>query len=175
MGGAMLDRRIQRGIRLSTGVALAVLLLGPAPGDRFNTASAQVGGAQMTISMTGPDGDQTFDAYTPAIAFNSTRQRDLVIWTAYTAPIQAVVKNYGQRIDAATGAKIGPGFYISDNRSYQLSPGDHCTPSIAYNSVANEYLVVSRQSEPSNAYQADGRCTGSASRPTVAWSVVRRG
>ena len=171
----MLVPRFRPSIKIWFGIAVAVVLLVASPANRFTSASAQTFATQLQISTTGPDGDPTFDAYSPAIAFNSTDNEYLVIWTAYIAPMQAVGSNYGQRIDAATGAKVGvPGFYISDNRSYQQSPGDHCTPSVAYSPVANEYLVVSRQSEPSNFYQAaevygqrlahDGSLLGAPSR-----------
>ena len=129
----MFARRIRGVIKIRTGVVIVVVLLAALSADRSTSASAQVFGTQFQISTTGPDGDPASDAYSPAIAFNNTDNEYLVIWTAYGAPIQAVVKNYGQRIDAATGTKVGvPEFYISDNRSYEQAPGDHCTPSVAY-------------------------------------------
>jgi hypothetical protein len=92
----------------------------------------------------GPDGDENYDAYPPAVAYNSMDNEYLVVW--YGDDTGGLANNeyeiFGQRVNAATGAEIGTDFRLSDmgpegNPNYSAR-----SPAVAYNSAGNEYLVV---------------------------------
>ena len=116
-------------------------------GQRINAATgAAVGANDVRISDMGPDGNTSYGAYDPAVAYNSAGNEYLVVWWGDDNTGSLVMGEYeifGQRINAATGAAVGANdFRISDmgpdgNTSYDAS-----VPDVAYNSAGNEYLVV---------------------------------
>ncbi len=65
-----------------------------------------------------PDGNVSFAALNPAVAYNAMNNEYLVVWSGDddTAPlVDEEFEIFGQRIDAATGAAIGTNdFRISD-------------------------------------------------------------
>jgi hypothetical protein len=116
-------------------------------GQRINAATgAEVGTNDFRISDMGPDGNDIYDAWHPAVAYNSTDNEYLVVWYGYddTAPLVFdEFEIFGQRINAATGAEVG----INDFRISDMGPDgntdyDARYPAVAYNSTDNEYLVV---------------------------------
>ena len=123
-------------------VALALL-----PVQAWGQAVDRVVGADdvatpdVRISNMGPDGDVNFDALHPAVVYNSTDQQFLVVW-AGDHSTDGDVEIFGQRLDAASGERLGQVFRISD-----MGPGgdaafDASTPAVAYNSTDNTYLVI---------------------------------
>src|SRR5262245_47260540 len=114
-------------------------------GQRLNAATgAEVGTHNFRLSDMGPDGDTSFAAFFPAVAYNSVNNEYLVAWlgTDNIGPLGASeVAVFGQRLNAATGVEVGANdFLLSD-----LGPGanttiDETRPAVAYNSVNNEYL-----------------------------------
>ncbi len=102
----------------------------------------------IAVSHTGPDGDPTFDAFLPQVAFNPALNEYLVVWEATQgAGLASIV--FGQRLDALTGMRaVEEDFAISsDPEGFNF--GDARFPAVAYNSNANEYLVVwARQLAP---------------------------
>ncbi|GEM_PF-926864 len=110
------------------------------------TVASEVGSNDFRISDMGPDGDDDFDAFGPAVAYNSANDEYLVVWAGDDnsgSLVDGESEIYGQRINAATGAEIGADFRISDMGA---TDGDTAfaaqRPAVAYNSTANEYLVV---------------------------------
>ncbi|MCB0322790.1 MAG: hypothetical protein KDD69_04420 [Bdellovibrionales bacterium] len=106
----------------------------------------EVGTNDARISQMGPDGNTMFGGDHAAIAYNSTNNEYLVVWTGDTAAAPLVdgeFEIFGQRIDAITGALVGSqGFRISDmGPNGDINYGAF-NPSVTYNSVDNEYLVV---------------------------------
>ena len=101
---------------------------------------------RFRISAMGPDGDQLYDAFIPAVAYNSVNHEYLVVWQGddNTPPlVDDEHEIFGQRIDAATGAEVGvDDFRISDMGPDGDSAYDAERVAVAYNSVDNEYLVV---------------------------------
>ena len=92
----------------------------------------------------GTDGDEDFDAFNPAVAYNGTNNEYLVVWQGDDdSLVDNEVEIYGQRIDAETGAEVGADFRISDMGA---TDGDTAYraqhPAVAYNSTDNKYLVV---------------------------------
>ena len=94
----------------------------------------------------GPDGSAAFDAFDPALAYNSLANEYLVVWEAddNTPPlVDEEFEIFGQRIDAATGAEIGDNdFRLSDMGPDGSEDFDAFGPALAYNGLNNEYLGV---------------------------------
>jgi len=90
-------------------------------------------GDNFQISMTGPADDITFDAFFPAIAFNSTGNEYLVTWQqAVFSPRSRDI--YGQCLDSS-GNTLGDSFRIGMQEGSSL-------PDVAYNPMGDEYLVT---------------------------------
>ncbi len=111
------------------------------------TIDPEIGTNDFRISDMGTDGDPDFDAYRPAVAYNSVNREYLVVWegddnTGLLGDYEPEI--FGQRINAATGEEVGANdFRISsmgtdDDQYYE---GAHY-PDVVYNSVNDEYLVV---------------------------------
>ncbi len=115
-------------------------------GQRINAANGDEVGADFRISdMGATDGDEDFDAFNPAVAYNSTDNEYLVVWQGDDdtgALVDDEVEIYGQRIDAETGAEVDTDFRISDMGTDGDEDFDAFNPAVAYNSEDNEYLVV---------------------------------
>lgn len=116
-------------------------------GQRVEGGSgAELGVNDFRISDMGVDGDIDFDAREAAVAYNGTNNEYLVVWegddtTGTLADGETEI--FGQRINASTGAEIGPNdFRISDMGPDGDPVFDAAQPAVAYNSVNNEYLVV---------------------------------
>ncbi|MDD5724015.1 MAG: hypothetical protein PHY29_09825 [Syntrophales bacterium] len=117
-------------------------------GQRINAATgAEVGTNDFRISDMGGTGNANYKAFTPAIAWNSTNNEYLVVWTGNDnigLLVQGEDEIFGQRINAATGAEVGTNdFRISDmggtgDTDYDAS----LYPVVTWNSTNNEYLVV---------------------------------
>jgi len=84
-----------------------------------------------SFRISGPA--SVFHDVNPAVAYNPTSNQFLVVWV-YGAPDQTQVIR-GQLL-AGDGTRIGPNFRIS------YSPGSPASPSVAYNSINEQYLVA---------------------------------
>ena len=119
-------------------------LVGAMPAGLSNT-TPQLTGQDFRISHMGPDSDTHFFALDPAIAYNSNTNEYLIVWAADNqsgALVNDEFEIYAQRVNAASGAPIGPRLRISDVGSDGDPDFDAYDPAIAYNSVNNEYLIV---------------------------------
>ena len=101
--------------------------------QRLNAAGEEIGANDFRIS------DVTGQMTT--VVYNSVENEYFVIWMAESEPGTLDTEVFGQRL-SATGEELGPEIRIS-----HMSPaGDDdflgIFPSLAYNSIANEYLVV---------------------------------
>jgi Ca2+-binding RTX toxin-like protein len=103
---------------------------------QFVSASGIAIGSNSRISTTGSD-DGAREASEPAIAYNSVANEFLVTWTADGLPIAGEFEIFGQQLSSA-GEKLDSPVRISTTGS----DGDAFEPAIAYNSVANEFLVT---------------------------------
>jgi hypothetical protein len=102
-------------------------------------------GADFRLSDMGPDGDVNYGAYVAAVAYNSTEDEYLVVWHGDDdtgALVDEEYEIFGQLVDAATGAEIGTDLRLSDMGPDGDANYDASSPAVAYNSTANEYLVV---------------------------------
>jgi hypothetical protein len=114
-------------------------------GQRLTAAGGAIGTNDFRLSDMGPDGDTGYFAFNPAVAFNATADEYLVVWygTDNTAPLVANENEiFGQRLDG-TGGELGANdFRISDMGPNGNSNYSAYDPVVAWNAIANEYLVV---------------------------------
>jgi LPXTG-site transpeptidase (sortase) family protein len=112
-------------------------------GDR--SLGDEVGNNDFRISDMGPDGDGSYDAQAPSLAYNSTNNEYLVVWEGddNTAPlVDNELEIFGQRL-SATGVEVGNNdFRLSDMGTNGVTSQDAQSPDVAYNSTNNEYLVI---------------------------------
>ncbi len=119
-------------------------------GQRLNAATgAEVGTNDFRISDMGPDGDVEWDPEFPAVAYNSTNNEYLVVWTSDEFFAGALTNDeleiWGQRLNAATGAEVGANdFRISDMGGIGDPDYDAGFADVAYNLTGNQYLVAWR-------------------------------
>lgn len=141
--------RRTRGARLGA-AALATLLASAAGAPASGLAGAAprfpgIGGA-IRVSDMGPNGDPNFSALDMAVAYNSQDDEYLVVWYGDDDVGPLVEDEYeifGQRIDAASGAPLGANDFRISDMGPNGDPDFGATfPAVAYNSEANEYLVV---------------------------------
>ncbi len=115
-------------------------------GQRIDAATgAEVGPNDFRISDMGPDGDVTFEGGEPQVAYNSINNLYLVVWEGddNTPPfVNEEFEVHGQLIDGATGSEIGADFRISDAGPDGLNSRDAGVPAVAWDSIANRFLVV---------------------------------
>jgi hypothetical protein len=116
-------------------------------GQRLDAVTGTpVGANDFRISDMGPDGNADFDAFHPAVAYNGVNNQYLVVWSGADNTgilVAGEFEIFGQQLNAATGAPVG----ANDFRISDMGPdGDihygASSVAVAYNGVANEYLVV---------------------------------
>jgi hypothetical protein len=114
-------------------------------GQRLTAAGSLAGANDFRISHMGPDGNTSYAAVQPAVAYNSQGNEYLVAWRG-DDDAGTLVDNefeiFGQRLTAAGGLAGTNDFRISD-----MGPDGNVAitafnPALAYNPQANEYLVV---------------------------------
>jgi Ca2+-binding RTX toxin-like protein len=108
-------------------------------GQRLSATGAAVGADDFRISEAGTDGDANRSATNPAIAYDSKANEYLVSW-ATDDLTNNEFEIFGQPV-SANGAKLGFELRISSAGADGDTNRDASEPAIAYNSVANEYLV----------------------------------
>ena len=106
----------------------------------------EVGENDFKISSIGPANETIYDSQTPAVAYNPDTNRFLVVWSAddnRDGAVNTEFDIFGQFVDAATGSLVG----ADDFRISDMGPrGDDgfraIDPSVAYNNISKEFLVV---------------------------------
>ena len=109
----------------------------------------RTGGGVLTndfrISDVGGTGSAASNARDPDVAFNSTYNQYLVVWSA-DDPVDGVVDNefeiWGQVLDADGGGLYTNDFRISSNGGSGNAAYDADCPAVVYNPSRDEYLVV---------------------------------
>ena len=149
---------------------ISALLIGAA----CVAVAANLGPDDRQVSFTGAPGTTATDAVSPDLAFDSTNQRYLLVWSADEADGDFLI--HGQLLTGAAGAPVSPAFTIS-------APGpvgtDHRQPAVAYSPEHNQYLVVwSSDVLNTGAYEimgqlvnADGQLVGAMRRYSDMGSV----
>ncbi|MBJ7453816.1 MAG: hypothetical protein JHC71_17290, partial [Blastococcus sp.] len=113
--------------------------------QRISAAGAEVGADDVRISSMGPDGDASYDAWNPRVAYNGDDDEYLVVWEGDDnsgGSVDNASEIFGQRL-SATLAEIG----ADDVRISTMGPEgnaafDALRPDVAYNPVSGEYLVA---------------------------------
>ncbi|HEX5036273.1 MAG TPA: myxococcus cysteine-rich repeat containing protein [bacterium] len=114
-------------------------------GQRLSAAGAPVGDDDFRISQAGNDGNALQTARAPDVAYNPDRNEYFVVWDANHLLVPGGFEReiYGQRLAGDTGAAVGSNdFRISTAGPSGDSQFSAIFPSVAYNPVAGEYLVV---------------------------------
>lgn len=115
-------------------------------GQRINASTGALLSTPVRLSDMGGDNDATYQATEPSVSYNSTNNEYLVVWIGddNTSPlVNNEFEIFGQRVNAATGAELGTNdFRISDLGTNGDTSFFADSVDVAYNSVANEYLVV---------------------------------
>ncbi|MEM7033119.1 MAG: DUF11 domain-containing protein, partial [Chloroflexota bacterium] len=123
-------------------------------GQRLDgTTGVEVGTNDFRISDVGGDTNTLVDARRPAVAYNSTDNEYLVVWHADDTDAPGITNDefeiFGQRLNGTTGEEVGTNdFRISDVDGSGSTNSFAQEPSVAYNSVDNEYLVVWEADDP---------------------------
>lgn len=123
-------------------------------GQRVSGAGAEVGTNDFRISDMGPNGDPTFDANAPAVAWGSSGNTWLVVWEGDDDLNGLVVDEreiFGQRIAAATGAAVGTNDFRISTMGPNADPRyDAFQPAVTYSPLMDEFFVVWRGDTKSN-------------------------
>jgi hypothetical protein len=114
-------------------------------GRRINAATGGLLGSMMRISVMGPGVDPDYDALNPAVAYNSTENQFLVVWEADddTAPlVNNEFEIWGRRLSASGEWLDADIVRLSEMGGLGDANYDAQTPSVAYNTLNNEYMLV---------------------------------
>jgi hypothetical protein len=114
-------------------------------GQRVAGSTGAEIGEDVRLSDMGPDGDQLYIAFNPAVAYNPTQNDYLVVWEGNddTGSLTVVeTEIFGQRVAGDTGAEIGGDLRLSDMGPAGFPDYGAFDPALAYNPTQNEYLVV---------------------------------
>lgn len=102
----------------------------------------EVGPDDFRISSMGPDLTAGFEAHHPKVAFDADTERYLVVWQGDDQG-DGQSEIYGQLVDAATGALVGPdGFLIARIGAVGDTSTNAIEPAVAWNSSRGEFVVV---------------------------------
>jgi uncharacterized repeat protein (TIGR01451 family) len=110
------------------------------------SSAAEVGTNDFQISAMGTaDLVGELGNFGSAAAYNSAANEYLVVWSGddITPAGTGDFEVFGQRLNAATGAKVGAAFQISSmGTGANAGSRDATNPAVAYNAGNNEWLVV---------------------------------
>jgi hypothetical protein len=101
-------------------------------------------GAETRFSFMGPNGSTSYDAFVPVVAYNAAANEYLAVWVGddNTPPlVDGENEIYAQRISGA-GVPLGARIRVSRQGPDGDASWRASDPTVAYNAVANEYLVV---------------------------------
>jgi len=115
-------------------------------GQLLTDTGAEFGVNDFRISYMGTAGSTAYAAYNPDVVFNSTEEEWLVVWFGddNTPPlVNGEFEIWAQRL-GYWGTAIGSNTRLSDVGGLGSNAYDAGPPSVAYNSLRNEYLVAWR-------------------------------
>ncbi len=116
----------------------------------------ETGGDDLRISSMGPDGNASFAARSPAVAFDDAMDRYLVVWTGEDDAAGAGDEVFGQLLEGANAAMILPDDFRLSTVGLDTDGGaDAADADVVYNALADEYLVV-WHADPATGGLADG-------------------
>ena len=110
------------------------------PGALALRVDAATGAALGAVVLVGTP---STGVYVPDVVYNPDAQEYLVVWRKAGVPGLSGTQIFGQRLDGATAAEIGPNdFLIGDNHHIGGISYDYSSPAVEYNPDDHEYLVV---------------------------------
>lgn len=101
-------------------------------------------GGNFRISSMGPDGNASFDAGRPAVAYNPTPDEYLVVWDGDDdagALVDDELEIWAQRV-YSTALLVGSALRVSDMGGSGDANYDALMPDIAFNTTDHQYVVV---------------------------------
>ena len=114
-------------------------------GQLLTSAGVATGSLDFRISDMGPDGDTAYNAYNPAVVYNSTVYQYLVVWSGSNdtgGMVAGESEIFAQRL-TDLGTSIGTNdFRISDMGGSGNTSFAAYAPDVAYNNYSGEYLIV---------------------------------
>ena len=110
-------------------------------GQRVNTSTGGLIGTAVRISFAGADGDSSRSGCYPDVAYNSVDHEYLVVWEGDES-IDQKFEIYGRRLDATDAALLGSQLSIGAMDPAADASYDAYDAALAYDPLANEYLVV---------------------------------
>lgn len=126
---------------------LALLVITPALYAQDDPALVEIGTNDFRISDIGPDGSNSFGVFSTGVAYNPNANEYLVVFSGDEADGEFEI--YGQRLNAATGAEVGPNDFRISTTGPEGDPNyDAGNPSVVYNPTNDEYLVVWEALDP---------------------------
>lgn len=119
-------------------------------GQRVNASTGAPVGGRIRISAMGPDGDTSYFAFNPAVAWNSVNNTYLVVWQGddNTPPLVDNENEIHGKILTSSGGTSVAQFRISTMGNDSESDPSIRTnfradnPSVAFNATDNEFLVA---------------------------------
>jgi hypothetical protein len=115
-------------------------------GQRLDAATGnEIGSFDFLISDMGGLGDPSDGAITPAVAYDSVDHQYLVVWAGTeedSGTVQGEWEIYVQRLDAATGDRVGSNQRISAMCGIGVALCPVYWPAVAYDPDRNQYLVA---------------------------------
>jgi len=135
--------------RAGLGLLLAAALLGSgsvaAESSAIKPLAAPLGtSGAIRLTQMGPDGDASYVATSPAIAYNPLADEHLLVWAAddnQAGLVDGEFEIYGQRL-AADGTPILGRFRISTMGIDGDPSGEARSPAVAYSTNQNTFIVV---------------------------------
>jgi hypothetical protein len=107
---------------------------------------AQIGYNDLRISDMGGTGNGLYDASAPAVAYNSSDDRYLVVWSGddnVSGMVNDELEIFAELLDADSLAPLAANdFRVSDMGGAGDADFDAETPAVAYDGVNNQFLVV---------------------------------
>lgn len=150
-------------------------------GQRVNGATGElVGTAGFRVSVMGPDGDPSYAAIHPAVAWNRKDNRYLVVWYGDTnadGSVNGDLEVFGQMLDGASGNKVGLSSFRLTSVGGSAANGHNAShPALAYNKTDNEFLLVFEGDDPASAQEILAeRLAGLTGAPLSTVRVSRMG
>jgi len=114
-------------------------------GQRLSATGVEVGTNDFRLSDMGPSGDVNYNAFEPAVIYNTQANEFLIAWYGDDNTLPLVdneLEIFGQRL-SPSGAELD----ANDFRISQMGPDGNLNfrasePAVTYNGQANEYLVA---------------------------------
>ncbi|AOW78628.1 hypothetical protein A3Q34_18365 [Colwellia sp. PAMC 20917] len=114
-------------------------------GQRINAETGALVGSRIRISEMGPDGDTTYRANTPTVAYSSAEDEYLVCWSGdddSASKVNEEIEIHCNYVVAATGTTPFFPIIYSDMGTDGNTNYSAFNPDVTYNAINNEYLLV---------------------------------